>query len=62
MNWLLILPILLPLFTAIAMLLVWQRTAWKRWLGVVGTAGLLIRRHDLADHRLAGGDLCRTGG
>jgi multicomponent Na+:H+ antiporter subunit D len=24
------------------MLPVWQRTAWKRWLGVVGTAGLLI--------------------
>ena len=42
MNWLLVLPILLPLFTAILMLLVWRRTAWKRWLGVVGTAGLLI--------------------
>ncbi|MEZ4733193.1 MAG: Na+/H+ antiporter subunit D [Caldilineaceae bacterium] len=41
MNWLLISPILIPLFTAIFMLLLWRQTAWKRWLGVVGAVGLL---------------------
>ena len=47
MELLLVLPLLIPLITAISMLFVWQRISIQRWLDVVGTAllfgaGLLL--------------------
>ena len=41
MNLILVLPILIPLFTAILSLLAWKRRHVQRWLSVVGTAALL---------------------
>jgi multicomponent Na+:H+ antiporter subunit D len=41
MNWLLVSPILIPLGTAIVMLLAWRRTDVQRWLGVLGAGALL---------------------
>jgi len=40
-NWLLVSPILIPLGTAIAMLLAWRRIDVQRWLGVASAVGLL---------------------
>ncbi len=42
MNGLLILPILIPLATAVTQLLLLHRRAWQRRFSVVGAAGLLI--------------------
>jgi multicomponent Na+:H+ antiporter subunit D len=42
MNWLLVLPILIPLLTAIGLLLVWGSLKWQRWLNVAGAAALLV--------------------
>ena len=40
MDMLLVLPLLIPLITAVLMLLAWQRTQVQRWLDVAGTAML----------------------
>ncbi len=42
MNPLLILPILIPFFTAISCLLMWKHRQFQRFISVVGTTGLLI--------------------
>lgn len=42
MNALMILPILIPLLIAVAMLPVWRRIDLQRWLSVIGTTGLLV--------------------
>ena len=42
MNILLLLPILIPFFTAIILIVVWQQRSLQRWLGVLGAAALLI--------------------
>ena len=36
MDMLLVLPLLIPLITAVLMLLAWQRTQVQRWLDVAG--------------------------
>jgi len=41
MNLLLVLPILIPLFTAVLNLLAWKRRHVQRWLSVVGATALL---------------------
>jgi len=41
MNWLLVLPILIPLATAALSFIVWRRGSLQRLLGVLGSAGVL---------------------
>jgi multicomponent Na+:H+ antiporter subunit D len=42
MNLLLVLPILMPLFTAATSLLFWRRRQLQRWWGVIGMAALCV--------------------
>lgn len=42
MNWLLVLPILIPLTTAAVSLMFWRRRRAQRVLGVLGAAGLFV--------------------
>jgi multicomponent Na+:H+ antiporter subunit D len=42
MNILLLLPILIPFFTAIILIMLWQQRSLQHWLGVLGAAALLV--------------------
>lgn len=41
MSWLLVLPLLIPLSSAVAALFVWGNSVVQRWIGVAGAAALL---------------------
>ena len=63
MHIFLVLPLLIPLVAAVAALLLWRSSTAQRWLGLLGTAGLLIASVILFEQvRLHGPQSAQIGG